>query len=81
MAQQPDNVEVFWHDGERTSADDCWTDTNGEPLSAGWYFWSCFPGCMPEGDPNGPYETEDEAWAEVEELWGDEEEEGKGGDK
>jgi hypothetical protein len=28
---------------------------------AGFYFWYCFPGCMPEGEPWGPYETEAEA--------------------
>lgn len=24
----------------------------------GWYYWFCFPGCMPEGPANGPYDTE-----------------------
>lgn len=33
----------------------------GEPLAEGWYWWSCFPGCLPDGEPNGPFETEDEA--------------------
>lgn len=27
----------------------------------GWYYWTCFPGCLPEGDPIGPFETEEEA--------------------
>jgi hypothetical protein len=27
----------------------------------GWYWWSCFPGCLPDGDPVGPFETEEEA--------------------
>ena len=27
----------------------------------GWYYWACFPGCLPDGDPIGPFETEDEA--------------------
>jgi hypothetical protein len=31
----------------------------GAPKSAsGWYWWTCFPGCMPEGDANGPFKTE-----------------------
>lgn len=21
----------------------------------GWYYWSCFPGCMPDSSPLGPY--------------------------
>lgn len=27
----------------------------------GWYWWSCFPGCLPDSDPFGPFETEAEA--------------------
>lgn len=23
----------------------------------GWYWWACFPGCLPDGEPNGPYRT------------------------
>lgn len=28
---------------------------------AGWYWWTCFPGCLPDCEPNGPYESEAEA--------------------
>lgn len=28
---------------------------------AGWYWWPCFPGCMPDSDASGPYATEDKA--------------------
>ncbi len=31
----------------------------------GWYWWSCFPGCLPDGDPVGPFNTEDEALADA----------------
>ncbi len=34
---------------------------------AGWYWWACFPGCLPEGDPNGPFETEADALADAQE--------------
>jgi hypothetical protein len=27
----------------------------------GWYWWACFPGCLPDGEAFGPYETEAEA--------------------
>lgn len=27
----------------------------------GWYWQSCFPGCMPDGEPNGPFDTEEDA--------------------
>ncbi len=23
----------------------------------GWYWWACFPGCLPEGDAFGPFPT------------------------
>lgn len=26
-----------------------------------WFWWPCFPGCLPDGDPIGPFATEDEA--------------------
>ncbi len=26
-----------------------------------FYWWSCFPGCLPDGEPLGPFESEDEA--------------------
>lgn len=28
---------------------------------AGWYWWACFPGCIPDSDPCGPFGTEAEA--------------------
>lgn len=24
----------------------------------GWYWQACFPGCMPDGEPEGPFKTE-----------------------
>lgn len=27
----------------------------------GWYWQACFPGCLPDGDPMGPFKTESEA--------------------
>ena len=27
----------------------------------GWFYWFCFPGCLPDSEPNGPYATEQEA--------------------
>ena len=34
----------------------------------GWYWWSCFPGCMPDSDPFGPFATEQEAIADAQEV-------------
>lgn len=38
----------------------------------GWYAWACFPGCLPDGEPHGPYKTEAEAIAAHREMFGDE---------
>ena len=32
-----------------------------EGNEAGWFWQSCFPGCLPDGEPNGPFATEREA--------------------
>jgi hypothetical protein len=55
------DVEVFYFDGVRYSSDDCWADSDGETMPKGWYWWTCFPGCMPDSDPFGPFKTEAEA--------------------
>lgn len=62
------SFEVFYHDGRRVADGDCWADDDGQPLPAGFYWWPCFPGCMPESDfPSGPFETEAEAIADARE--------------
>jgi hypothetical protein len=30
-------------------------------LAEGYYWRACFPGCLPDGDPSGPFDTEEEA--------------------
>ena len=34
---------------------------SGETIQPGWYWWACFPGCLPDGDPAGPFESEQDA--------------------
>ena len=41
-------------------------DVDADSL-AGWYWWSCFPGCLPDSDPFGPFETEEDAIAAAQE--------------
>ena len=36
-------------------------------IAGGWFYWSCFPGCLPDGDPIGPFATEAEALADARE--------------
>lgn len=50
------NIEIFYYDGIRVGPDDCW---KGAP--PGYYWWSCSPGCLPDGDPNGPFDSAEEA--------------------
>lgn len=29
--------------------------------SDGWYYWFCFPGCLPDSEEYGPFSTREEA--------------------
>lgn len=37
----------------------------GEPYEpkAGWYWWHCYPGCLPDSDPFGPFSSSKAALA------------------
>lgn len=37
----------------------------GEWTSPGWYWQACYPGCLPDGEPIGPFDTEAEALADA----------------
>lgn len=54
------SFEIFWHDGRRQSEDD-------EPLPAGWYWHACFPGCIPDGEPSGPFASSRQALEDADE--------------
>ncbi|MFA5752743.1 MAG: hypothetical protein WC910_06730 [Bacteroidales bacterium] len=41
--------------------------TDEEPYAVGWYWWYCTPGYMPDGEPSGPFDTEEEAIADARE--------------
>jgi hypothetical protein len=30
-------------------------------ITGGWFYWYCFPGCLPDSDPVGPFASADEA--------------------
>jgi hypothetical protein len=36
-----------------------------ENITGGWFWQSCFPGCLPDGNPFGPFESEKEALADA----------------
>lgn len=57
------DIEVFYVSSEDGAGME-WGNPDGiGRYESGWYWWSCFPGCMPDSDPTGPYETEAEALA------------------
>jgi len=31
----------------------------------GWYWQACFPGCLPDGDVMGPFESESDAMSDA----------------
>jgi len=61
------DIEVFevGKDGCAFGSDDPFLLEDGKPAEPGWYWWSCFPGCLPDGDPSGPFDTEEEALADA----------------
>ena len=46
------NVEVFYRECRTTMIE---VNPHEDP---GWYFWFCFPGCLPDSEAEGPFETE-----------------------
>lgn len=56
------DIEVFQVDETmiRNSPPEGW-----KGFEPGWYWWSCFPGCMPDSDPNGPFPSETAALADA----------------
>jgi hypothetical protein len=41
--------------------------------TGGWFWWSCSPGCLPDGPAMGPFESRQEALADAQEGCEDEE--------
>ena len=61
------SLETFYMT-EADLIDSPWRDADGElRQTAGWYWLSCFPGCLPDGDPIGPFDSEDDALADARE--------------
>jgi hypothetical protein len=64
------DAEVFHmseDDIREAGPDSVWYETEGnytgQPFVPGWYWWACFPGCLPDGEPNGPFDSEVKAVA------------------
>ena len=62
------DAEVFYRElWENTPNTIFWDDITLEPFGAGWYYWHCFPGCLPDSSPVGPFDTEEKAVAALRE--------------
>lgn len=60
------DIEVFYWTKEEAYQYFSQFDDDGEcDAEPGWYYWYCFPGCMPDSEANGPYKTKDAAIADA----------------
>lgn len=64
------DIEVFYQSIAKAAKQRTWEAQGGEelfygPSDPGWYWWACFPGCLPDSDPIGPFATEAEALADA----------------
>ena len=52
------DVEIFYRTFSDWQSDGWIDDIDDDTYTDGWYWWSCFPGCLPDSDPIGPFDTE-----------------------
>lgn len=60
------SCEIFWDDCDMPEAGSY--DMEGNAPTPGWYWWPCFPGCMPDGEAIGPFETSEAAYADLDNV-------------
>ena len=60
------DVEVFYISEREAN----YTADGNMVSEPGWYWWTCFPGCMPDSEPFGPFDTEDEATEDAQDIEG-----------
>lgn len=56
--------EVWKKSGSNRPFDE-WCDDRGGMCRAGWYYWFCYPGCMPDSEPYGPFKSETAAYLDI----------------
>ncbi len=60
------DLEVFWinpHDELHKEAESVEAVLIGQ--EPGWYYWFCFPGCLPDSEPIGPFVSYKEALSDA----------------
>lgn len=75
------DIEVFHHEHAKRELmclnagykaelyGECILNDEGDCLGTGWYWQSCFPGCLPDSEPIGPFETEAEALQDAQNIY------------
>ena len=60
------NCEIFFVPLAEQTPNSCfWHPDDDKPVGEGWFYWSCQPGCLPEGDPIGPFANQSEAYLDA----------------
>lgn len=60
------DIKIFYVSKEEASQNEDLEQAGyGSCPESGWYWQSCFPGCLPDGGPMGPFATEAEALADA----------------
>lgn len=59
--------EVYWHDDNL--GDPARPSLEEAPDNSGWYWHSCQPGCLPDGDPSGPFVSSFLAYEDADPNW------------
>lgn len=50
---------IFYSKRREQTKDTCfWNEEENKPYGSGWYYWFSAPGCLPEGNPMGPFTCE-----------------------
>ena len=65
------NDELFLDYNEFLEATD--TETTGNSSNEegiAWFYWFCMPGCLPDSEPCGPFDTEKQAAEDAIETFG-----------
>lgn len=71
MASDPyllPNCRVFYRTKEENK-EYGFLDGSNDPMPSGFYYDFCFPGCLPEGEPFGPFLTEKDAIEHCRKEW------------
>jgi hypothetical protein len=55
------NVEIFYISRSSIDHMEAGTEDEGSFCGPGWYWWASFPGCIPDSDSYGPFDTEADA--------------------